>query len=651
MNGVQVTDDRLFNARVSLDTGKTWIVGPFVSDREAAKAYDQALAYTFHPKHQYNFPEDDYSNERNGTFPYPVPFDIVEYRNQRVSQSIKKSTGLTQVTNLSSVVPQTSGTSSGESDEVPGDVRFISPPLPQVAHTAPLKHVPCPPVSVKQQEMCAYRGVSVSSHEEGFVASIPIGSDHWKIGVYPTAFDAARAYDAACKCLEEPSSSLNLPYDDACDEYVAVVKSAPSWVRTHIQGKDGMKSPYRGVSRIFPDSYQAQVKLKGKVWYLGKFTDETEAAQVYDYAMFVMFGQAATLNFPHIDYTKHPFLLKVPEWVEEQLTCGKRLSPKKKKARQENVLINKMHNEGNPSQDVCSNATIKPTISDYSMVVDRVVQLDTQALFRSPVDPVEWNIPDYNDVITEPMDLGTIQHKIFSGTYTDASQVDKDVRLCFSNAMKYNRPGHFVHQAAVRLLKRYEKEMAKRTKEINSRAVNRPKEPSPAASLSCKTSTQVPHDSWGTQEKSRISHTGGSFEPNLMHFVQLNYGPHTSEVLQMIPTQRKLLESFPVDFLNDCLEYFDQCDTMKIPFSVGTLQNHLLSSALTRVYAPMLAEERKMAENLEKRANRLLSGNKVQAHARKESFVQCFQNHLALVDWCNVSIVEQLYSRFTANAV
>jgi bromodomain-containing factor 1 len=60
--------------------------------------------------------------------------------------------------------------------------------------------------------------------------------------------------------------------------------------------------------------------------------------------------------------------------------------------------------------------------------------------FMLPVDPVALNIPDYFDVIKQPMDLGTIRKKIDSGMYNRADQFESDVRLIFSNCYTYNPP-------------------------------------------------------------------------------------------------------------------------------------------------------------------------------------------------------------------
>ncbi|KAL0442579.1 UNVERIFIED_CONTAM: Transcription factor GTE12 [Sesamum latifolium] len=72
-------------------------------------------------------------------------------------------------------------------------------------------------------------------------------------------------------------------------------------------------------------------------------------------------------------------------------------------------------------------------------------------IFSEPVDPVKLNIPDYFEVIAEPMDLGTIKRKLEGNMYLGAEEFAADVRLTFSNAMLYNPPDNRVHSSAKKL--------------------------------------------------------------------------------------------------------------------------------------------------------------------------------------------------------
>lgn len=77
-------------------------------------------------------------------------------------------------------------------------------------------------------------------------------------------------------------------------------------------------------------------------------------------------------------------------------------------------------------------------------------------VFKSPVDVVKLNIPDYFTIIKSPMDLGTVKKNLSSGTYPTPLEFFDDVKLTFSNAMTYNPPGNDVHIMADTLNKLFE---------------------------------------------------------------------------------------------------------------------------------------------------------------------------------------------------
>ncbi|TKW09202.1 hypothetical protein SEVIR_6G078300v4 [Setaria viridis] len=76
--------------------------------------------------------------------------------------------------------------------------------------------------------------------------------------------------------------------------------------------------------------------------------------------------------------------------------------------------------------------------------------------FLVPVDVVKLNIPDYFDIVKQPMDLGTIQKKMNAGMYSTPREFAADVRLTFSNAMNYNPVNNDVHLMAKTLNKTFE---------------------------------------------------------------------------------------------------------------------------------------------------------------------------------------------------
>ncbi|KAG9241846.1 hypothetical protein BJ878DRAFT_206230 [Calycina marina] len=59
--------------------------------------------------------------------------------------------------------------------------------------------------------------------------------------------------------------------------------------------------------------------------------------------------------------------------------------------------------------------------------------------FRRPVDPDAEKIPNYLDVIKNPMDLTTISERLHSGKYQNGRDFEKDVRQIFENCYEYWR--------------------------------------------------------------------------------------------------------------------------------------------------------------------------------------------------------------------
>lgn len=77
-------------------------------------------------------------------------------------------------------------------------------------------------------------------------------------------------------------------------------------------------------------------------------------------------------------------------------------------------------------------------------------------VFNTPVDVVKLNIPDYFDIIKNPMDLGSVKSKLNSGKYSSPLEFLADVRLTFTNAKTYNPPGTDVHIIAETLSQFFE---------------------------------------------------------------------------------------------------------------------------------------------------------------------------------------------------
>lgn len=120
--------------------------------------------------------------------------------------------------------------------------------------------------------------------------------------------------------------------------------------------------------------------------------------------------------------------------------------------------------------------------------VVRTLKRSKDALaFLAPVDPVLFGIPHYTQIVTRPMDLGTVETKLIvsnpngqpkdkskmknwdysKGTYRSVSEVVADVRQIWENTRMFNGPEHGVSQAAGRLEEIFEKSLDKMPAEVS----------------------------------------------------------------------------------------------------------------------------------------------------------------------------------------
>jgi hypothetical protein len=104
-----------------------------------------------------------------------------------------------------------------------------------------------------------------------------------------------------------------------------------------------------------------------------------------------------------------------------------------------------------------------------TILLNTLCKMPAAQPFLEPVNPVDAKAPDYFQVITQPMDLGTIgkKLKLREGqhgklrAYSTLQEFVDDVELVFSNCFKYNTPNHAVSQLAKQVKEEFEKGMAR----------------------------------------------------------------------------------------------------------------------------------------------------------------------------------------------
>jgi len=92
-----------------------------------------------------------------------------------------------------------------------------------------------------------------------------------------------------------------------------------------------------------------------------------------------------------------------------------------------------------------------------SPVLKKLVDHECAWIFMQPVDPVELNLPDYFEIIKNPMDLGSIKKRMENNGYKLITEFGADVRLTFDNAISYNGDGSDVCKVARDMKASFEK--------------------------------------------------------------------------------------------------------------------------------------------------------------------------------------------------
>ncbi|XP_052395176.1 CREB-binding protein isoform X6 [Carassius gibelio] len=92
--------------------------------------------------------------------------------------------------------------------------------------------------------------------------------------------------------------------------------------------------------------------------------------------------------------------------------------------------------------------------------LESLYRQDPESLpFRQPVDPMLLGIPDYFDIVKNPIDLSTIKRKLDTGQYQEPWQYVDDVWLMFNNAWLYNRKTSRVYKYCSKLAEVFELEI------------------------------------------------------------------------------------------------------------------------------------------------------------------------------------------------
>lgn len=92
---------------------------------------------------------------------------------------------------------------------------------------------------------------------------------------------------------------------------------------------------------------------------------------------------------------------------------------------------------------------LNPLDAVMGRLLDSLFAKDANEIFAEPVDIDE--VPDYKDVVTHPIDLGTMRTKLREGKYQSLDDMENDFNLMIQNCLAYNNKDTIFYRAGVRM--------------------------------------------------------------------------------------------------------------------------------------------------------------------------------------------------------
>ncbi|KAJ2908436.1 hypothetical protein GGI21_002888, partial [Coemansia aciculifera] len=114
---------------------------------------------------------------------------------------------------------------------------------------------------------------------------------------------------------------------------------------------------------------------------------------------------------------------------------------------------------------------VTPVMRD--IIEELMEKRDPRGVFSNPV--LLADAPDYDSVVSEPMDFGTVRRKVIEMEYLRMGGLDafeRDLRLVCSNCLAYNKPNTFYFQLATRMLRYIDKLMEDARERIDRLAID-----------------------------------------------------------------------------------------------------------------------------------------------------------------------------------
>jgi Histone acetylation protein/Bromodomain len=286
------------------------------------------------------------------------------------------------------------------------------------------------------------------------------GDDDYDSSVDPQGIQsnhAKRVYIAYIDSVEHfrPRDVRTEVYHEILVSYLATAR-ARGYQTAHIWACP----PSRGNSFVFwnhPASQRTPNQERLLQWYHGALSKAVSCGVVTDVKS--LYESEFETNLAELDVSKRgrmicPPLFDGDFWIEEAVRVHDAALTRHIKVRAPTEVC-----VWNVTPLLSSELDPCPALQLAALVKDRVMTHPASVPFRRPVNAAALNLHNYHDIVTKPMDLGTIYAQCVIGEYQEMADVVQDVELMVCNAKRFNPVGHYVHSQAEEVLTLFHQEL------------------------------------------------------------------------------------------------------------------------------------------------------------------------------------------------
>ncbi|XP_057762936.1 transcription factor GTE6-like isoform X2 [Arachis stenosperma] len=180
---------------------------------------------------------------------------------------------------------------------------------------------------------------------------------------------------------------------------------------------------------------------------------------------------------------------------KRQNNMDKGNSSTKDKDKEKHVPSIKKQNKVATRREAAAAKRMQDLMRQFGTILRQITQHKWAWPFMQPVDVEGLGLHDYYEVIDKPMDFSTIKNQTEAkdGTgYKNVREICVDVRLVFTNAMKYNDEKSDVHVMAKTLLEKFEEKWLQFLPKVTEEETRREQEEA-EAQLSMQLAQEAAH--------------------------------------------------------------------------------------------------------------------------------------------------------------